>query len=801
MRLLRLLTLPGLLAAAALLAQDPYASPYGNDTSAEGAAPVFDVKARFQEIYEAAVRHAIAANTTDNSATKPEYWANSRDFCFSTKPSRPTDAKAAFLAHTKGIERAPMARGVNPTLPRFEPGTPKGEEQKKHLKEVLARLKAKDEVTYDDLNEMVEALLPFLRASEAAAMAEKLKITVPAMSAVTYDFSPHCLQVDAPAVGAMPNREHKAVGHNQSVAFYPASILIPKEAEALYSGILNYEVSHPESRPLVHTLLWGIRGADLKPPPINPTPAQIAILNAALPDGARKYAEYVELAQHPERRPVLEAGATGAAASEGPGLLTLDAAKNNLLQHHLDFVTIDHKGANPFDPANTEEILRRLTNPIPVAEFVQQPEDQCVANGSVATFAAQLADGVQAPRYQWQFNDKDIKDANTNSLTIKAGRDTIGTYRLIAYSGDVAFKSNPARLTLAGGERASNPTVKHPTPGGGDVDNREDKPKGDQTKNQGGKGHRGDDIYGSDEPNDIYGDTPRPSTRKPSVTSTTQTVPKTSKPKTDSGPGEFTILDDGLVGRGKQDGLSRGRIQIINPTNKDRQYDPSRWILATREPCQPSSSYPVTSGGAESSAIGRESDAVLNEVQSDVEAVLTKPCINDLLRKWLPVDNAYFSAVVSTLLRNTPYLSAGIAFYEAGVGYDAFTGEKLSAIDQGIAIIGAIPGGSGLIKSTAWPVVKKVLGIASSETRIFRPAKIALDGLEVSKKVSESGWYTKLNKFADVTDLGEAISDAVDKREIDPVAEWTWEKGLEGGYGEWANDKMTTTIEKYLKRH
>ncbi len=797
MKLLRLLTMLGSLTVSALLAQDPYST----NTSAEGAAPVFDVKARFQEVYEAAVRHAIDANTKNNAATNPGYWANSRDFCFSTKPSRPTDAKAAFLAHTKGIERAPMARGVNPTLPRFEPGTPKGEEQKKHLKEVLARLKAKDVVTYDDLNEMVEALLPFLRASEAAAMAEKLKITVPAMSAVTYDFSPHCLQVDAPAVGTMPNREHKAVGHNQSVAFYPASILIPKEAEALYSGILNYEVSHPESRPLVHTLLWGIRGADLKPPPINPTPAQIAILNAALPDGTRKYAEYVELAQHPERRPVAAAGATGAAASDGPELLTLDAAKNNLLQHHLDFVTIDHKGANPFDPANTEEILRRLTNPIPVAEFVQQPEDQCVANGSMATFAAQLADEVPAPRYQWQFNDKDIKDANTNSLTIKAGRDTVGTYRLVAFSGDVALKSNPAKLTLAGGGRTSKPTVKNPTLGGGDVNNCEDHHKGGQTKNQGGKGQRGDDIYGSDEPNDIYGDTPRPITRKPPATNTAPTVQKTSKPKPDSGPGEFTILDDGLIGRGKQDSLSRGRIQIINPTNKEQQYDPSRWILATREPCQPSSSYPVTAGGSASSTVSHESDEVLNEVKSDVESVLTKPCINDLLRKWLPVDNAYFSTVVSTFVRAVPFLGSAIAIYEASYGYDAFTGEKLSQIDQGIAILGAIPGASGLIKSTAWPVVSKVLGMASSETRIFRPAKMALEGMAISTKISESGLYTKLNKFANVVDLGEAVSEAVNKREIDPVAEWGWEKGLEGGYGEWANDKMTTAIEKYIKRH
>jgi len=542
-----------------------------------------DLKAEFEEVYRQVVQDAIKANLQNNSAANPDFWSNSRDFCFSTKPPRPSDLDAAKIVATPGLRWAPPPVGVNPKWPIYEAETETGKAQLKKLNDLLAQLKGKEKPTPEDLAQLAEAAIPFIQTLRAAELARGIVVKVPPMSKVTYSYSTHCLQVDAPAVGsAAANRAHRAVGQNRPVRFYPAGILIPKEAQELYAGIINYESTHPESRALVHTLLWGIRGADLKPPFGAPNAEQLKLLDAAIPDGAKKWAAFVELAQNPKKgKPT---AGQSEDESDGNGLLTLDRAKSTLLRHHLDTVTINHGSANPFDPANVDAILQRLTNPGPVPEFEVQPVDQTVQAGTSATFSARVTgNGL---KYQWQFNDKDLSDAHSDTLTVQAGSPTVGVYQLLVSTPSVTIKSDRVRLRLAS------------STGGASRPSRPSAGSNSARPNRQNDGSTDSDPYGSGTADsDPYGATPAQPPRLSQAGNSSRNTPaRSGDPTNNQGTGnaedEASLLAPGVAATGRQNGLSDGTATIVNTTNTVYILIPTNWIVATTEPCQPSSIGP-----------------------------------------------------------------------------------------------------------------------------------------------------------------------------------------------------------------
>lgn len=742
------------------------------------------------------VQDAIKASLADNTATSRDFWSNSRDFCFSDKPARPTDAEAAQIAALPSIQRTAAPRGVSSAEPFYEAGTEKGKAQIKRLNEVMAAMKAKDKLTLEEVVEMTDAALPFMRTVEAAALARGVKVNIPPKSSVSYSYSTHCLQVDAPAVGvAVSPRVHRAVGQDRPVGFYPASVLIPREAQELYAGIINYESTHPESRLLIHTLLWGIRGADLQPPPINPTSEQIRILDEAVPDGARKYAAYVQLAQHPERQAPHDLNSD--ADSTGNGLMTIDRAKSQLLRHHLDTLTINHGTANPFDPANVETILKRLTNPGTIPEFETQPRDQVAQAGRTATFVTKV--NGSGLKYQWQFNDKDLPEATFASLSVLATNDTVGIYQLMVSTEGVTVKSDRVRLTLARSTRTDDSTSERTDPHNNTPAREQTRPDTDDriyNSDPYGAGAQNADPYGAAaSSSDPYGTPPSRSTRvaRGQGASTGENVPPaTSSPRVSS-QGDASLLAPGIAGEGRQNSLSDGKITISNSTDKDFAFDPTAYVVATSEPCQPSSIGPIgltTSRPSEQSE--KEAKDIVQKFASDWKAMGDKGLFDDVLSKISGVSQWFASETMKNIVRSTPWVGTGISAWEAITGKDAFTGDKLSNLERAAAALGTVPGVRGFLAAT------KDLLLAAKYAKLLNrlPAqrKVINAVIEGSAKSVESASdYSKSlqGKAIEVFQRGFEFADITDKVMKEKYSE-AGDKAASMAYDKW----LTHTMEK-----
>jgi hypothetical protein len=773
-----------------------------------------EVKKEFTSVYESVVRNAIRANLSNNTATSAEFWSNSRDFCFSKKPSRPTDAEALKISTAPDITRVSAPRGVSAKLPYYQADTDSGKAQILRMREVMAAMAAKSKATPDEVVQMIDAALPFMRTVEAGALAKGVVLTIPPKSSMAYVYTPHCLQVDAPAVGLQPeNRVHKMVGHNRPVLFYPSSVLIPKEAQELYASILSYESTHPEARALVHSLLWGIRGADLKPPPINPTPAQIKLLNEALPDGAKKYLAYVELAQHPERK---QAGG-GEPVSPG-GLLTIDSTNADLLRHHLDTVTINHGTDNPFNPADTEAILKRLTNPGPLPVIETEPTDQTVQAGTKATFTAKVTG--DALKFQWRFNDKDLPKATDVSLSVEAGPSTIGLYQLVVTSGAVTVKSQLVRLKLATGTTV----VVRPAPADSAKTRPAPKPAskdfgaGDETLNS-NQSPSGFGQSGSQSPfssgtatDDPFNSGPAPVLGPIGVKAPAPTPARgvANKPSPQDEPVTASLVGPSLAARGTQEGLTTGKATITNSGDRPASFRPNDFIVATTEPSQPSSISPsglsIPDGLSEKSIT--EATQHVEEFVKNVQELANKGVFSSALSGIDPVSRSFWSAVLKTAVRSTPIIGSGISLWEAAMGVDAFDNSKLSPLDRVAAGVSSVAGlvGLGGGAQAAWKILRaasndrRVLNALVTGTRTgvqkadaFSSLKIIGTNLELGNTIDMGFAAAKLAEAA--SEVGENARAGTLGKTVDTVRD----VGLDLTLGKQVDALLTESLLKRLK--
>ena len=764
---MKLLTGCYFLLASACLAQSTLPEPAPSDPTGV-----------FSDVYKTVAQEALKGTLTDNSAKNPDYWANSRDFCFSQKPERPTDKEAQRLSQIGGITRVSALRGISKTLPIYNVGTTEGAQQVKRLDSVIDNLNGKTAVSPDDIVDLMDATLPFMRTMEAAAQAKGIKITVPAHSSVSYAYTPHCLQVDAPAVGVdAAKRVHRAVGIARPVGFYPASTLIPKEAQELYSGIINYESTHPNSRMLVHTLLWGIRGADLKPPPINPTEEQIALLNAAVPDGAKKYADYVNLAQHPEQKQDTTAKNPDDPNAEA-SLLSVASANHDLLKHHLDAITVNHGNAVPFNPADTATILKQLTDPGEFPTIELQPENQTVPDSTPIAFSAK-ASGPNL-KYQWRFNGKDIANATTNTLKLTASSTTVGVYQLIVSNESATVKSRQVLLKL-----------KAQTNGSGGLETA-------------GLPNGSNDPFHSDATNSAF-ETPSSNNEAQAVETTPNTIGiPASASQTPAGQGDKTLLNPGVFGQGSQNVLNDGKVTITNTSDTPYGFDPTTFIVATPEPCQPSSVGPAGMDAPATTPSEESVQKATDEVNKTAD--LLKKAENRGVLNWLVIDGDTISIEVENqalqlLLRNTPGISSAISLWEFAENEDAFTGKRLTELERASAALGTVAGvvgfgGAATDAEAAW----KLLNAASSDTRVVTTLKAGvLGGLKATEEFGNNRLANGVDMMITGAKLGEAVSDlmkgdtvAADEKIHDVVLEETGEK---------LGEKLNTALIRVLSKH
>jgi hypothetical protein len=184
-------------------------------------------------------------------------------------------------------------------------------------------------------------------------------ITVPAHSRVTYHGKPFCLQHDVPAPGL-----------NAPMWLIPSAALFPQEALGLAKSVLRYSANHPADQNIVQTILWAIRHAD-KTPLARLAPAQEALLNAALPEGANQYYAFVRRLKSLDARETQASAATSndiivSSTDDGTSSgtsLSFEQIKQKVAQNNLvNAGIITHGNLNPYNPADVSGVLDQLTH-------------------------------------------------------------------------------------------------------------------------------------------------------------------------------------------------------------------------------------------------------------------------------------------------------------------------------------------------------------------------------------------------------------------------------------------------------
>jgi hypothetical protein len=85
-----------------------------------------------------------------------------------------------------------------------------------------------------------------------------------------------------------------------------------------------------------------------------------------------------------------------------------------------------------------------------------EPEDQTANHGEKVTFTvvADVEEKADKISYQWLYNDYEMPSADTHTLTVTAGTDTVGLYRCLVSQKKYVVSSEPAALFLNPTERA-----------------------------------------------------------------------------------------------------------------------------------------------------------------------------------------------------------------------------------------------------------------------------------------------------------------------------------------------------------
>ena len=155
-------------------------------------------------------------------------------------------------------------------------------------KTFVVQTKDKRELTEADLSNAAQALMPFLRyyaqALKTAPEVKRNTITVPPGGEAIFTLAGYCMDRSVPAPG-----------FGEKLQLVPASNLIQESTLPLYQAMMEFSAQNYDKRYEIQNLVWGLRhAADPYPPIREISPQQVALLNAATPNGARQYQGYLQ---------------------------------------------------------------------------------------------------------------------------------------------------------------------------------------------------------------------------------------------------------------------------------------------------------------------------------------------------------------------------------------------------------------------------------------------------------------------------------------------------------------------------
>lgn len=176
-------------------------------------------------------------------------------------------------------------------------------------REVAARLNGKRTLAPGEIQELAEALLPFLRyiyqPPDGTSGLDGTVLELAAGQKATLRLKGFCLDPTTCAPGT-----------GERLQIVSAERLIPPELRELYQALLKYRADgHADQSRVIQNLLWGMRTAASGHPHLTALNAgQRALLDAVMPGGADLYQSYLDKAKAQEaarerRRALWQAGA------------------------------------------------------------------------------------------------------------------------------------------------------------------------------------------------------------------------------------------------------------------------------------------------------------------------------------------------------------------------------------------------------------------------------------------------------------------------------------------------------------
>jgi hypothetical protein len=134
-----------------------------------------------------------------------------------------------------------------------------------------------------DLNDLREALLPFLRHLATVDSDGPNTVVVLPDQVRRVTFQTYCMDLDAPA--PRPDENIHLVRRER---------LIPTYGATVYSALMRYSARNPRQRAVVQNFVWGMRHARAGAPFLRElTPQQETTLEVAMTGGAARYRQYL----------------------------------------------------------------------------------------------------------------------------------------------------------------------------------------------------------------------------------------------------------------------------------------------------------------------------------------------------------------------------------------------------------------------------------------------------------------------------------------------------------------------------
>ncbi len=164
--------------------------------------------------------------------------------------------------------------------------------QIERYRRVAESIKGRTVLTPEEVRELGDALLPFLRyiyrSPDGTTGIDGTVVDLAPGQKATVQLKGFCLDRGTPAPRS-----------GECLQLVRASRLVPEELLPLYRALLRYRAEgHPESSSLIQNLLWGIRHAkDVHPHLTRLNAQQRALLDAAMPGGADLFQRYLDKIQ------------------------------------------------------------------------------------------------------------------------------------------------------------------------------------------------------------------------------------------------------------------------------------------------------------------------------------------------------------------------------------------------------------------------------------------------------------------------------------------------------------------------